>query len=197
MNKIPKTNNENNMLKALKNAENQAFENLYREYYRMVEQIILRNHGSLEDAQDIFQESLIVLVKNLHKNDFILTAKIGTYLYSIARNLWLYRLKSSKNMRKVEIKDSDVNYLVLEEEEIVRKKVNEKRYEIMADQLATLKKDCQKIIIESSKKGRPLKDIAEEMGYTSSFIRVKKNRCMNEYRKRVLRAMSAYENATE
>lgn len=190
MNKSVNSNEELSMLEALKAGKRQAFEDLYREYYKMIFKLITTNNGSSDDAQDIFQESLIVLVKNLRKEDFELKAKLGTYLYSIARNLWLYRLRGTKNIHNIALEDAGAQHLALDEEEIVRKRVNEKRYEVMADKLAELKADCRKIIVESFKKGRALKELAAEMGYTDAFIRVKKNRCMNEYRKRVQAAIA-------
>lgn len=173
------------MLKALKAGHNQAFEDLYRQYYKMIFQLITANNGSSEDAQDIFQESLIVLVKNIRKEDFKLTSKLGTYLYSISRRLWLYKLRGTKGVNNVAFDEIGEQFLELNDDEITRKKHTERRYEIMADKLAELKAECIKIIIESFKKGRPLRELALEMNYTESFIRVKKNRCMNEYRKKV------------
>ena len=67
----------------------------------MVSSFVLKNSGSQEDADDIFQDSLIVFYKNVIKSEFKLTAKISTYLFSIAKRLWLKNIQRLNTLNKV------------------------------------------------------------------------------------------------
>ncbi len=87
---------DNTLLDNLKNEENASFDILYKFYYPFVESHILQNFGSTEDAEDIFQEAIIVLLQKLRKENFVLTSSLKTYLFAIARNLWLKRLRDNK-----------------------------------------------------------------------------------------------------
>ncbi|MDF1696063.1 MAG: sigma-70 family RNA polymerase sigma factor [Saprospiraceae bacterium] len=73
-----------------------ALKILYKNNYYMVENYILKNSGTKDDAKDIFQDSVVVFYKNLKKESFQLSGKLSTYMYSIARNLWLKKLRDNR-----------------------------------------------------------------------------------------------------
>ena len=78
-----------------KGRSEKAFSRLYK-YYPKVEKLIRSKGGTKDDAQDIFQEGLIILYKKVLKPDFELTASLSTYLYSICRLLWSNELRKRK-----------------------------------------------------------------------------------------------------
>ena len=84
------------LLDQLKNEDNQSFALLYRFYYPAIEAHITRNSGSEADAKDVFQEAIIVLLQQIRRTDFVLTSSLKTYLFAIARNLWLKRLRETR-----------------------------------------------------------------------------------------------------
>ena len=88
---------ENTLLDQLKNEQNTSFELLYRLYYPTVAAYVTRNSGNTADADDIFQETIMILLQQVRKADFVLTSSLKTYLVAIARNLWLNRLRAAKN----------------------------------------------------------------------------------------------------
>lgn len=130
------------LLQQLKKREAGAYDLLYKFYYPMVEKFVLRNSGCKEDAEDIFQETLIVLYKKLPTDDFELTSSLKTYIFSISSNLWLKRLRKAK---------SHLNYLKTTEEEqpveIRVEIVKERTWSEKLDSwISTIPLHCQKII---------------------------------------------------
>lgn len=87
---------DNTLLDKLKNEDNASFDVLYTCYFPSIATHITHNFGSTEDAEDIFQESIIVLLQKVRQTDFVLTSSLKTYLFAIARNLWLKRLRDNK-----------------------------------------------------------------------------------------------------
>jgi len=73
-----------------------AFEQLYDECYPAIAGYVQQNSGNEQDAEDVFQETMIVVLQNLRKPDFVLSSSVKTYMYAVARNLWLKRLRDSK-----------------------------------------------------------------------------------------------------
>ncbi len=73
-----------NLIRAQK--EDKAFVKLYKNQ-RAVVKYIKSKGGSTEDAQDVFQEALLVFHQKCKKPDFMLTSSIATYLFSVARFL--------------------------------------------------------------------------------------------------------------
>ncbi|MBO9730253.1 MAG: sigma-70 family RNA polymerase sigma factor [Chitinophaga sp.] len=90
------TISDDTLLIRLRSEQNAAFEVLYHYYFPAITSYITHNHGTSHDAEDIFQEAIIVLLQKIRQPDFQLTASLKTYLFSIARNLWLKRLRDNK-----------------------------------------------------------------------------------------------------
>jgi RNA polymerase sigma factor (sigma-70 family) len=84
------------LLVQLKTGDNASFQLLYRFYFPSVASYVKQNMGNREDAEDIFQEAILVLLQRVRQPDFILTSALKTYLYAIAKNLWLKRLRKIK-----------------------------------------------------------------------------------------------------
>jgi RNA polymerase sigma factor (sigma-70 family) len=84
------------LLSKLKTEENQGFELLYKFYFPSLAFFIKQNRGTHEDAEDIFQEAVVVLYQKINKPAFTLTSSLKTYLFAIAKNLWLKRLRQNK-----------------------------------------------------------------------------------------------------
>lgn len=84
------------LIDKLKNEENSSFQLLYKFYFPHISSYIKRNNGTIEDAEDIFQEAILVLLQKVRHPEFVLTSTLKTYLYAIAKNLWLKRLRDNK-----------------------------------------------------------------------------------------------------
>src|ERR1700756_864038 len=74
-----------------------AFLTLYK-HFPMMRKMILSKGGKKEDAEDIYQEALIILYRKVNEPQFKLSSKISTYLYSICRFLWKDELKKRNKM---------------------------------------------------------------------------------------------------
>lgn len=83
-------------IESLRLRERASYELLYRLMMPPVVRYVQRNSGSLADAEDVFQETLMVLAEKVQQPDFQLTASLKTYLVTIARNIWLKRLRDQR-----------------------------------------------------------------------------------------------------
>ncbi|MDZ4840122.1 MAG: sigma-70 family RNA polymerase sigma factor [Bacteroidota bacterium] len=59
---------------------------------------VTRNQGDQSDAEDLLQESLIIVWEKVRNTDFQLTAKLDTYIFAISKNLWLKTLRKMGRM---------------------------------------------------------------------------------------------------
>jgi RNA polymerase sigma factor (sigma-70 family) len=82
---------------------------LYDNYFAAVKNHVLKNSGSVDDVSDVFQDSIIVLYKQITEENLNLTADLKGYFFGIARNVWSAQLR--KNQRNtgldVDIPDDD------------------------------------------------------------------------------------------
>jgi len=165
-----------------------AFEKLYREHFDPIKRFVLRNSGTLDDAKDLFQDTAIALIKVISKEDFSLNenTKLSTLSYSIGRRLWFMKLRK----KKVPIAAQDISEMNKDFDDgdlgLIEKVEYEKKHQLIADALLTMGEECRKLLAAYYFKNIQLKKIAEMMAYTQAFVRVKKNRCMNELRRKVI-----------
>lgn len=64
--------------------ESIAFRKLYS-CYPKIEKLILSNGGSKSDAEDLFQEALIIFYEKVQQSNFELRSSISTYLQILRR----------------------------------------------------------------------------------------------------------------
>ena len=170
----------------LKRGESKAIRLVYEQSYPACAALVLNNNGSTEDAKDLFQEAIIVLIEKLKDKDFQLTASIKTYLYAVVRNLWLKKLRNDeKKGLQLIVDEPNINFQVFEEEHLSRKEEEETQHKMVEAAFSTMNEDCKKIITAFYYLKQSLGDIAEQLGYSDNFIKVKKKRCMDALKEKV------------
>lgn len=89
------------ILEGLAKHDNTIVRYVYKKYYAQVADYVYKNSGTQDDAQDIFQEGMLIFMQKVKQPDFNLSeASPKTYLYRICANLWLERLR--KDRRKLQ-----------------------------------------------------------------------------------------------
>lgn len=182
---------EEELIRALKDSDNRAFKQVYRQGYSMVEALVAKNSGSAEDAQDVFQEVLFILVKKLRTPGFQLSSALNTFLYAIARNVWRNRLRRRKP--QVEFQDTRHDSIDLTESDVNVKRLFEKRHGVVRQLLDGLSDKCREILVGYYYSKKPLRAIGDEMGLKEGSVKVQKHRCMG-YLKNEVEAHPEYQN---
>ncbi len=162
------------IIDGLRRRDNRVLRFIYKTYYPAVVKLILENSGTEDDAKDIFQESLIVVFKNIReKADFKLESGFQTYIYSIARLLWLKHLRKNRNHEKT-LKE---NHPFIEFEEPKPFREEDIRYALYQRAFIKIPPDCQKIL-KMSVDGIAQKEIADTLGFKSeNYIKKRKHFC--------------------
>lgn len=184
MNKSLTYETEDELLKALRQGAAPAFEMLYRQYFRMVAKQTADAGLGSADAEDLFQEVLVVLVRKIKEPEFQLTAKLSTYLFAIARNLILKKASPKAEFSTGEIAafQTDAPPAANELED---REQRENQLNVVVGYLEALEDDCQQLLKLSFFEKYSQAEIAEKMGYADSFVKVKKHRCLEYLRKQV------------
>ncbi len=149
--------------------ENKNIEKIYKEVFPSIRYHILSNSGSEEDAEDIFQEALIILLSKIRTQTLKLSCSMKTYLYSICMNLWYKALRN--RLKEIPVSEYPEHlFNSMDEESGFR----ERLFEIYYDNL--LKLDSKKRqLLELYLDKTPMKEISEELGLSSEkYAKVKK-----------------------
>ena len=173
---------DNDFMVGLLNGNNDVLSALYKKYYNIVLKFILYNSGTSAAAQDIYQETIIVLFESVKKPGFELKCQLQTYIFSIAKRLWLKELK--KNGKTFLFKESEENNLVDVSEDL--KEFDEKEAEIekMNKSLIDLGEPCSELIKDFYINKLSMEQIAEKFGYTNADnAKTQKYKCLQRLKK--------------
>lgn len=72
---------------------------LYKAHEGMIANHVFQHSGNEDDVKDLMQDTLVAIWQNVRKPDFQLSAKLSTYLFAIAKNLWLKQLEKRKRIK--------------------------------------------------------------------------------------------------
>lgn len=163
------------IINGIKTRDSCVLQFIYRNYYHSIHHFIINNSGSQEDAKDIFQESIIVIYRKVkEQNHFLLSSSFKTFIYSIARNLWLKNLRTRKYEGQ-KIQDQQ-KFIELKEEpfKISNEDLKMSLYQKYFNKLPV---DCQNIL-RLSAKDIPQKEISEALGFKSeNYVKKRKHGC--------------------
>ncbi len=156
----------------------------YKEFFPLIKFLVTDNGGSGEDAEDIFQDGIIILYSKISLNQLTLTSSFKTYMYSVCRNLWLQKLNKRKaifdRLRDVE------EFIDLPQDMLQETNMEEvEMHRIIQIHFLALPEDCQKVL-KLFIKNVPLREIAGIMGFkTENYAKTRKYLCKQDLKKRI------------
>lgn len=157
---------------------------IYKEFFPLIRFLVTENGGAGEDAEDIFQDGIIIIYSKISLNELRLTSSFKTYMYSVCRNLWLQKLNKRKAIFD---KLSDVEeYIDLPKDMLSEASIEETElHRIIQIHFLSLADDCQKLL-RLFIKNIPLREIASILGYkTEKYAKTRKYLCKEELKKRI------------
>ena len=145
---------------------------IYRKFFRQVRTLVETNSGTEMDAEDVFQDALMIIYNKTVSGALKLECAFKTYLYSVCHKLWLQQLSRKKtNTRYFETVDEETGTGVTD---IDTANVEEQKYRIFLHHFQKLSQADQQVLRLFMKK-TSLKEIARIMGYKSEdYAKVRK-----------------------
>jgi RNA polymerase sigma factor (sigma-70 family) len=157
---------------------------IYKKNFRSVKHYIENNNGNEKDAEDVFQDVLIILFDKIRHKTLNLQCSFHTYLFSVLKYTWLRQL-----MYRDQKKFTNENCDDLSSENIglVDDIINSERRKIFLQHFNEISQDCQKII-RLILKGYSITEITKVMGYLSEqHTKNRRFRCKKNLIERILK----------
>ncbi len=169
------------LLKGLAGNDRQAVETIYKQHYAVIQSFILNNHGTSDDASDIFQEAMVVLYEKAMDPAFSLQCQIRTYLYSVSRRLWLKRLHQMQRFgNTIESMDETVPV----EEDLEEQERKNAAFTMLEHAIQHLGEPCKSLLESYYVKQQNMQEIAESFGYTNADnAKTQKYKCLMRLKK--------------
>lgn len=166
----------------LKEQSNIAFAQLYQYHTKFVYKLVLDNSGNFDDAKDIEQLVIIHLYEKLIQGKFELNegVKLSSYLYAVAKNIWLKKLTLNGKTSYVEF--DEFNDLAQEDINIENLFITEgPKEKVIIECIELLNNDCQAILTKYYYEEKAMREIAAEIVTISEEnLRKRKYKCIQK-----------------
>jgi len=147
---------------------------IYKTFYPLVRELVVRNHGKADDAKDVFQEAMVVIFRKTNEEEFKLQSSFTNYLYTVSRFIWLKILKR-KRVFNEKIRDF-IRPIDMESEDILDIEASLER-KVYQHYFSRLGKDCREILTMFYNE-MSFREIALKLGKSSEeYIRKRKHAC--------------------
>ncbi|HEV2483473.1 MAG TPA: sigma-70 family RNA polymerase sigma factor [Puia sp.] len=156
---------------------NDAIQYIYRQYSQATSSFIMQHGGSEQDADDIFQETVVAFIEVVQKGKYRGEASVKTFLNSIARNYWFNEIKkrdrSGLRDKQFELSreknEADVSHYISEME-------RKRQLRDLVDQLG---ESCRKVLLLFYYENLSMKEMVEHLPYDNEqVVRNKKYKCL-------------------
>jgi len=156
---------EKELLEGLALGDKKAVETIYKDNFNMVQSLVINNNGSAQEAKDVFQEAIIVLLQKARSGSFELNCQIKTYVYSVCRRIWLKKLQQyNRYTNEVEGMVGTVPV----EEDVEEYEKRDQEFAMMEKAISSLGEPCKSLIEAFYIQKRNMQDIASQFGYTNA-----------------------------
>ena len=173
---------DNDIVEAIEKGNNNGYLAIYHSRTKQLRNFVVNNGGSHEDADEIEQKTIVILYEKVTQSSFQLYGgtKLSTYLYGIAKNLWIKHKESSS---KIVSSDSIAHRGSYEVDEDRFEAIDEDERKLVLA-IENLGDKCQKIL--KAKYYRRISDnkLSIELGDTEeNMIRKKRYKCMQQLKR--------------
>ncbi|MFZ4521573.1 MAG: RNA polymerase sigma factor [Bacteroidales bacterium] len=174
------------LIDGLRHRRSGCIDYLYQEYFPIIRHHLTRNSGNLQDMEDLFQDTIIVLYKRCLEEPFSLGCSFKTYFVSVSKNLWMQRLDYKFRLlyqADYEVHEPRICYSEEEQEREAEKLEMER---LFYDKMMELPGDCRQILQLYCLKV-PYKEIATLLHLKDEvYVKTRKYFCKNLLRKKIL-----------
>lgn len=174
--KITSKYTDQEILKGINTQNSAILTYLYQQNFRSVKKYIEDNSGSETDAEDVFQDALVVVYERIRKGDLILTCGFGTFLFAIAKTQWLGILRQRKRRNVV---TDDCDNILNNDTDIYEDLIQAEKKKLFITHFNELTEDCKKII-QLFIKEFSIAEITKMMNFSSEqHTKNRRLRCKN------------------
>lgn len=173
---------ETDYIDGLRTGNERVLNDLYKKHYNVVLKFVVSNSGNSDNAKDVYQDTIIILIEKCKDPEFKLTCQLQTFIYSIARNLWLKQLK--KNKYELQLIDTAGEKFISTEEEVNFHELKEENIQNALQSLSELGEPCSTLIKDFYITKLSMDEIAEKFGYTNSDnAKTQKYKCLQRLKR--------------
>ena len=175
---------DNEYIEGLRLSNNAVIRTIYKKFYPAIMRMVLNNNGTEQEAKDVFQESILVLYHHVQQQNFILSCALQTYLYSVAKRLWLKQLHKKSGVSKLDERFYEGDDFADAGSEVSVYEEREQNLNRMQESIGQLGEPCKTLLEDFYMARLGMEEIAEKFGYTNTDnAKNQKYKCLQRLKK--------------
>jgi RNA polymerase sigma factor (sigma-70 family) len=145
---------------------NEALKYLYKDPLRKIRKFILMNSGTLDDADDVFQDAVIVLFQYVKNGKYKEEYELDGFLFRVAKNAWI---DIARKKQKI-IKASFIGFDIGDESDYLKDLIRDEELNTFHMLFNKLEDNCKKILSFVVFDKKSMKEISELMGFKDENV---------------------------
>ena len=152
---------------------------LYKDHAEITRSFIKGKGGTDQDADDIFQETVVSFIDSVQKSKFRQESGIRTFLISISKNLWYNEIRRRQRaINRERLFEADHNQEDPDVSEIIQDRELKKQLNQL---LLDLGDSCRKVLELFYYENLTMKEIVSHLHYENEqVVRNKKYKCLQQ-----------------
>ena len=167
---IPENPTDEMLIKGLLSKQNEWVRLLYDKARPIIIRYALNNDSSVDEAEDLVQNTVIIVYEQILLGKLVLTSSITTYIYGIAKNLWLKELRKKRNLVLRPPNESDF-------ESENQDDLTENRLIQLQKAIEELDAKCQEILKSRYWQNMRFNEMSQIYNTTVASLKMKSSRC--------------------
>jgi RNA polymerase sigma factor (sigma-70 family) len=154
------------IIEGIQRRDNKVLTFIYKELFPGISSYVINHGGTTDDAKDVFQESIIIIFRQIEEKKLDIKTGFENYFYGIARLIWL------KLLRNKEIHAKNVNFIEEPEQEYIQSEElidDDLELRIFRKHFLEMGEECQKIL-NLSTNDVTNNTISEMLGYRNEHV---------------------------
>ena len=160
------------VINGIRSRDDVVFNYIQVKFQDSIRLMVMEMGGNQDDAQDIFNEGLIALIRLVDKEDFKLNCNLGTLLYALCNKQWKQQLEKRIAARNYHVRKLDtepgIDFTEDYDYELYRT--------VFWETFEKLDDTCKKIL-EGYLKDLSPREISENLGFSYGYVRKRKSLC--------------------
>lgn len=164
------------IIEGIRNKDSFVLNQVYALFRPKVINFVLYNEGTEYDAEDVLQESIVIIYKEVIKDGFVLRKSFDSYFGAIFKNTWkcIAKLKNRISLRpgfSEEMRDIEPDFYQDFKRDLYKR--------IITETLTKMGGNCQLVLEMFYYDKLPMQEIADNLGYKSAqMAKNKRFRCL-------------------
>jgi RNA polymerase sigma factor (sigma-70 family) len=167
---VPDNPSDEMLIKGLHTKQNEWVEILYNKARPIIIRYALNNDSSVDEAEDLVQNTVIIIYEQILLGKLVLTSSMTTYIYGIAKNLWLKELRKKRNLF---LRPSDEADFESENQD----DLTEDRLNKLQKAIGELDAKCQEILKSRYWQNMRFNEMSQLYNTTVASLKMKSSRC--------------------